>query len=370
MQISARQSDLRRALDLAVPATGSTGVLSHVFMSVESNQVRMTAGNEETSVSISLPCEVKRAGALALPAAPLRDYVSNLPSGSVTLRAEKDAHAFIEAVAGASARISAVSNIDYPLPAKVVYEGVSLPASDFLALVEAVSFAVAHDSARPQLCGVYVLIQEDRVTLGATDGHRLSRASFTLAGQGAEPRSAIVPVKALGMARKLFDPNGMIEVGFSSDGESRIGFRQAGAEMVSRLIDGMFPAIERVIPAQSTTTAIVDRLALQQVVQRVVVLASDRTHRVEMNFGGEEVHLGGERGDLGGARDRLPAEVHGAGVTVYVNGDYLLKILSRIPGDRVVIKLGDPLKPVHIMPERGGIPDAWKLDCVLMPLKP
>jgi len=84
---------------------------------------------------------------------------------------------------------------------------------------------------------------------GRTDGHRLALVTTKREGKatnGAEESRPILPKKTLGeLARLLTEGEG--DVRFER-GENHLFFDVGGRMLISRMIDGQFPAYERVIP--------------------------------------------------------------------------------------------------------------------------
>ena len=81
----------------------------------------------------------------------------------------------------------------------------------------------------------------------ATDGHRLARYELELPDGAADMPGVIVPRKTVGELRRLLDDaDGAIEMSLS---DTKIQFGFNGVELTSKLIDGNFPAYQRVIPA-------------------------------------------------------------------------------------------------------------------------
>ncbi len=90
----------------------------------------------------------------------------------------------------------------------------------------------------------------------ATDGHRLARYELELPDGAGDMPGVIVPRKTVGELRRLLDDaDGAIDISLS---DTKIQFSFNGVELTSKLIDGTFPAYQRVIPAGNDKSLALD----------------------------------------------------------------------------------------------------------------
>ena len=116
--------------------------------------------------------------------------------------------------------------------------------------IDQVAFAAASDDTRPVLAGVLMRLQGSRATFAAADGFRLAHARIDLPEPVAEPQELIVPARAdRSCSRIIGDSEGSVELTVTPGG-SQVLFHTDNIELVSRLIDGKYPDIERRDPEQ------------------------------------------------------------------------------------------------------------------------
>ena len=116
-------------------------------------------------------------------------------------------------------------------------------------MVAKTQFAITGEDTRYFLNGALFVLKPDEMSLVATDGHRLALVSVTRDGKGekdADENKAILPKKTLGeLGRLLGEGDG--DIGYER-GENHLFFQVGERMLISRMIDGQFPAYERVIP--------------------------------------------------------------------------------------------------------------------------
>ena len=117
----------------------------------------------------------------------------------------------------------------------------------------------------------------------------------------------IIPRKCVAELRKLLDEvDGTVQVSLS---ESKIRFGLGNAVLTSKLIDGTFPDYSRVIPTANDKLLKLDPRSLEEGVDRVSTIASERTRAVKMSLDRDRVTLSvtspGKRHRLRGSLGRL-----------------------------------------------------------------
>ena len=112
------------------------------------------------------------------------------------------------------------------------------------------------------LTGIRVQFQGDKVIMSSTDRFRLARSSFTWT-----PEDATISTTALvrgsllrDMARSL-DEHQNVTIDFDADNPSLLGFENAGRVSTSQLIDGEFPAVDRLYADEYPIHAVINKQA-------------------------------------------------------------------------------------------------------------
>src|SRR6266576_6194154 len=122
------------------------------------------------------------------------------------------------------------------------------------------------------------------MTLVRTDGHRLAlvnvdRPKTAAKGKEGEEVRAILPRKTLWELGKLLtEGDGDIQY---ERGENHLFFDVGGRMLISRMIDGQFPAFERVIPKGNDKKIEFERDRLTSAVRRVALLSNERSRAVK-----------------------------------------------------------------------------------------
>jgi DNA polymerase-3 subunit beta len=125
----------------------------------------------------------------------------------------------------------------------------TLPGASLRSMIRRTVFATAKEVGRFPFHGVLFRLHGRTLELVATDGRRLAKAVRALDRPVAREVKVIVGPKGLSVLDRVMPPEGG-EVSLAVQ-ERQVAFRVGNALVVSRLIDGSFPAYEDVIPKAS-----------------------------------------------------------------------------------------------------------------------
>jgi DNA polymerase-3 subunit beta len=264
-------------------------------------------------------------------------------------------------------KLNGLPSDDFPsLPGINFQEGWSITGKELQKLIHHTAFAVSTEESRPILNGVLWELRDGLMRMVATNGHRLARMAVPAGASTATSADFIVPPAALQQVQRLFKTDDELEV--ARDG-NHLGFRAAGTEVYTRLIEGSYPNYEQVIPKDNDRFAIVEKGALESAVRRMAVVASDQTHRIRLVFQKDRVHLNVLTPDLGEGEDELELSFEGADLEIGFNANYLLEVLRYMPTQEVKMTFKAPERATTIEPVTAEGEDSIDYLCLVMPLR-
>jgi DNA polymerase-3 subunit beta len=329
MKITAAAEKLTAALDLAAVMTKEAKLPAFAAARlVGGNGLAITTANADAELTLKVEAEAK--GEAALPAKRLCDLVRAFPDGAeITIIPARDNGAVVLSGSRSKFKLPTIPLSDMPdLLALGEETGrVDLAADTARELFRRPLFALGHEGTRYYLNGIFLCSTEAGLTSVATDGTRLGLISVAAATSLSRDRSLIVP--AVKTIAKLLDR----ATGAVTLRRSKPLFEITGQnfKFVSKLIDGSFPAYERLI-AVPTSTVIVDRMALIAAVARFQAVRDpqERMPRVSLTWGDTELRLTSRDGSA----DILDADTTGTG-KVTVQTILLNEQLCELRGTRV-----------------------------------
>ena len=215
--------------------------------------------------------------------------------------------------------------------------------------------------------GALFVLRPDVMTLVATDGHRLALVSVPRpgkAGKDAEEVKAILPKKTLGELSRLL-VEGDDDVRYER-GENHLFFDVGGRLLISRMIDGQFPAFERVIPKGNDKHIEFERDRLTNAVKRVALLSNERSRAVKFLIEKGKVDVTSSSPDVGEAKETLPVEYNGEAMQICFNAQYVLDFLAAVTSDVVSLDLKDEVSQAVMKPVGA---EGYDYTYVIMPMR-
>ena len=369
MELVVRKTDLLRELQLfqgIVERKNTIPILANVLLEATGDEVKFLATDLEVGLRSKCTASVSKGGSLTLPAKKLYEIVKALPETDV--RIEQDKSGVKVAADRFDSRMQTLPREDFPsLPEFTGTFGVTLPRDVVKQMVAKTQFAITGEDTRYFLNGALFALKPDSMSLVATDGHRLALITVPREGKGAkvgEEIKAILPKKTLGeLARLLGEGEGDIRY---ERGENHLFFDVGGRMLISRMIDGQFPAYERVIPKGNDKHIEFERDRLTNAVKRVALMSNERSRAVKFQIEKGKVDVTSSSPELGEAKETLSVEYPGAAMQICFNAQYVLDFLAAVSTDVVALDLKDEVSQAVMGPVGA---EGYEYTYVIMPMR-
>ncbi len=367
MKITLSQPELNRVAGLAgnvVPSKSTLPILSTLLITADKDGVSVSATDLDLSIYLQVEAEVDKPGSVAVPARRFSEIVRKLEAVDVSLEYKDGALAIN--CGRASFNIPTMPAEDYPkLPDSKEIESFAAPAGVLKGMIRSTRFAVSTDLARPSMNGIFMEIDVDKVSMVATDGHRLAYCKRSENLPVKESKGVIVPAKALDQLLRLLPDDGELELGI---GESQAFFRTDGVSLFTRLIEGPFPNYSQVVPKGNDKELSVATDSLLVATDRVSTLAASlTTKQIKMVIDADQMVLEVASAEIGRAREELTASYGGDAMSIGYNSSYLLDALKHMNCEEVRFKLDRPDNASIVEPADQA--DGEEYFSLLMPLK-
>ncbi len=367
MELTVSKADLARELGLSqgvVEKRTTIPILSNILLEASGDRLTLTATDLELGIRAECPARVKKEGAGTIPARKLLDYVRLLPDGDINIKILENHWASITA-GRSKTKIAGMSRESYPeLP--VMPEAITeIPSRQLASMISRTVFAISMEESRFTLNGALLLLKEDGMVMVATDGHRL--AFVEVEGENQRSFRALIPRKAMGEIVKLADeapPEAKIS--FSGD-DNHLFFQFGSRLLITRKLSGNFPDYERVLPADNTHIATLDKAEIKAAIERVAQFADERSKAIRVQFAEGEVRVFSSSVETGESEESVPTEYHGPELEIGFNATYLLDFLRAIPQDRVAFALKDQKSAGELQPSAEVLKDKYRY--VVMPMR-
>ncbi|NLI84410.1 MAG: DNA polymerase III subunit beta [Propionibacterium sp.] len=297
----------------SLPSRPSVPILAGLLIKADAKGVTMSSFDYETSAQVQVEAQVIDEGEALVSGKLLAEIARSLPNRPVDFTSDATR---VELVCG-SARftLQLLPVSEYPqLPEMPTAAGV-VDSDDFARAINQVVVAAGRDELLPVFTGVRLEIDNDVISLLATDRYRmaLKELTWTPASSSAEG-AALVPARVLSEAARSMSSGEQITVALSNAeaGEGLIGLEGSGSggvrQLTTRLLGGEFPKVRHLMDIHPTVTV---RCKTGEIIASVkrVSLVAERNSPLRMLIGDEQIALEAASGDQAQASEAVPAQV-------------------------------------------------------------
>jgi DNA polymerase-3 subunit beta len=371
MELVVRKTDLLRELQLfqgIVERKNTIPILANVLLEANGAEVKMLATDLEVGLRSRCTATVSKGGSLTLPAKKLYEIIKALPETDV--RIEEDKGGVKVAADRFDSRMQTLPREDFPtLPDAPDTVSATLPRESLRTMIEKTQFAITGEDTRYFLNGALFLLRGDSMALVSTDGHRLAYISVARENvKGSKPddeNRVILPRKTLLELGRLLAEGGEGDIRYER-GENHLFFSVGDRLLISRMIDGQFPAFERVIPKNNDKHVEFDRDRLTSAVKRVALLSNERSRAVKFQIDKGKVEIASSSPEFGEAKEVLMVDYAAAPVTICFNAQYVLDFLAVVETESVSLDFKDEMSQAVLKPLGA---QGYEYTYVIMPMR-
>ena len=280
----------------AVTSRSSLAVLSNILIKTDNGRLRLSATNLELGISAWIGAKVEEEGAITVPSRTFVDLVSNLPNEEVTLIVDERTQSLNVKCGTLNTDIKGISAEEFPpMPSPDLEDAITLNVENFKEQIQQVAFAASTDDARPNLTGVQMMFEGNKLEMAATDGYRISIAKTEMAQKVLQDFKALVPARALSeLSRIAVDNNDALMMAFPS-GRGQVIFHTRDAELVSQLIEGTFPNYAAIIPPSFKTRTVLSTAQLLKACKQTEIIAREGSYIARFDI---QPEAEGDRGSM------------------------------------------------------------------------
>lgn len=363
MKFNILQQDLWPALSAVARSCGVRSqlpVLGNILLQTENGRLKLAATNLEIGVVKTVKAEITEEGDVTVPAKTLVEVVANLTKEKLEFAATSDQLTI--STPTFSSLLNGISAVEFPAIPLSGQEEVVIDHQILERSLPQVTFAAAVDEGRPILTGILTEIKDKKMQLVATDGYRLAYKSAAIEKDTAF--KALVPRRTLEEVMRLIAEEEVdgIQISTSSD-QNQMIFSFGNTQVSSRLIEGQFPAWEKIIPSERVARVVVDRAELLKAVKLASVFARNEANVVKLQNLPTQLVLTSEAKELGNQKKEIEASSEGEEVNIAFNAKFLIDALSAFNNSQVILELSGSLSAAVLKPmgEEG-------LEYIIMPI--
>lgn len=350
-----------RTIERISPRSLTFPVLNNALLSAKKNFLNLSVTDLEIGIKWWALAKIEEEGEIAVPLSLLSNFFSLLPNRQIMLQ-KKDNVLSVECE-NYKTQIKGISSEDFPIiPAVPKESSIGIEINSFCRGLEQITDIASLSQTRPEISGVFFSLQKDLIKMVATDSFRLGEKTLFLEKPIALPEvlggevSFIIPQKTAKEIINIFgQKEGGLNICFSPN---QILFESQMAEtphpevqIVSRLIDGEYPAYQEIIPKKYETQAVLNRNEfLNQL--KISSLFGGKINEIKLKVDTKKsgVEFFSQNPDIGEHRSFLKGRVKGDALEISFNHRFLISGLSIIKSQEVSFEMSKEEGPAVLRP--------------------
>jgi len=362
MKITVNQKNLKKALNLVekvVSRNSSLPILNNILLKTENGRLKVSATNLEIGVNCIIGAKIEEVGQVAVPARIISDFIGNIMDDKVSLITKNNilsinSERYKTQILGFDAK-------DFPIIPKIKSKPLAVIPTKLLrnSLITVLD-SVAVSETRPELAGVFMDFNNDKIVFAATDSFRLTERSVDF--KNIQKQSFIIPRNTV---VELIRVTGELEGDLSFNAsDNQVSFSNDDFEMVSRVIDGNYPDYKKIIPEKFISRVLVNKNELDKTI-RIAGLFSTNISDIKIHCSEDKIAVLAKNSDKGEIETVIDASLKNQPFDVSLNFHYLLDGLKILDTEKVIMEFTGQGSPLVIRPND----DKKDVVYLIMPLR-
>ena len=331
--------DLIQTVSKAVAVRTTKQILTGILLNLSEEQLTATAYDLELGIQDTVykseenGLTVEQPGNIVLPARYFSEVIRKLPDQEVLIQVNNNYMTEIRS-GQAQFHLHGIDAAEYPkLPVFHESRSIEMPSDLIKEMIRSTAFAASTSEVRPILTGLYFTLNQESLTLTATDGLRLATKTAPVEKTPEQLFSAILPAKSLVELSKLLPDDARPVVMQFTDSHSL--FAIDSTLFYTRLIEGSYPDTSRIVPTTHKTEVEIPAELLSGALDRAALIAREReNHMVRLEIQGDELTVSSSSPEIGNVSEKAYANGKtGDDLLIAFNAKYVLEALRACSGD-------------------------------------
>lgn len=352
MKLVCKKANLQNGVQIvsrAVPNKTTMSILECILIDASHNMITLTANDMDLGIETIIQGEIKEEGLIAIDAKIFLEIVRKLPDSDVKIETDSSYKVTITCEK-AKFNIMGKSGEDFSyLPIVEKENSVVLSQFTLKELVRQTIFSISDNDNNKLMTGELFEINGDELKVVSSDGHRISIRKVQLR-DNYEHKKVVVPGKTLNEVSKILpgEAEGVLNIYFTA---RHIVFAFNDTTVVSRLIEGEYFNIDRMLSGDYETKVRINKKELLNCIDRATLLTREGDRKpvvIDIMDGTMELKIDSA---LGSMNEDIDIEKQGKDLMIGFNPKFLIDALRVIDDEKVDLYMVNPKAPCFIKNE-------------------
>lgn len=348
----------------AIGFRASSFILGGVMLDAQED-LTVYSTDLETSIKREVKTKILDKGKTVVPSRILINILKSLKESKIELGLDRETNKVKITCEKAFFNLNTMSVEEYPNFPEIKKENpLKIELKKFKHLLSKVQKAASLDESRGVLTGVLIEIDQDTMSMAATDSYRLALIKEKT-GSGAHNIKVVIPLKVLDSIIKSEYEKGDISIYLE---ENQISFyleeeKRGRNIIVSRLLSGKFPEYKQLIPKSLKHNIVIEKEKMLDVVKRISSIAQDNIP-VKLTFDKGKATVSMNIREVGSSSEDFDISYGEEKIEIAFNPEFLIDGINIMDDKSIILSIEEPLKPILIQSEKNK-----ELIYLLMPIR-
>ena len=353
MKIICSKSNLLKGVNIvakAVPSKTTMAILECILIDATTGSIKLTANDMELGIETRIEGDVLEKGLIALDAKIFSEIVRKLPDNDVIIETDSNLQTTITCEK-AKFHICGKSGEDFSyLPYVERNDSIEVSQFTLKEVIRQTIFSIADNENNKLMTGELFEVNNNKLTVVSLDGHRISIRNVELEGEN-DPVKVVVPGKTLSDVSKILsgELNDMVNIYFT---DKHILFEMEKTKVVSRLLEGEYYRINRMLSPDYETKIVLNKKELFSCIDRATLLIKESDKRpIILTIGESQMELQVST-SIGSMKEEMEIVRTGKDIMIGFNPKFLMDALRVIDDEEITIYMVNPKAPCFIKDEK------------------
>lgn len=327
-----------QTLGRVIGTKNSMPILGNFLLQVNDNKLTITASDSEITLYTTVELNESEGNMdFTINAKLLQDAIKQIDEQPIEIWVNPETLEVSVKYQNGQFHLAAQSAAEYPYWKELDGDiaTIDMKAQQLYTSMGRVLYAVSEEQLRPVMGGIFFDYKEDGLVLVATDGRKMS-CNRIINLTTTTPTSFILHKRPAHLLHTILQ---------KEEGEVNIQFNKRNAKiesenykMTCRLIEGVFPAYNSVIPQDNPYKVVVNRQSFISALRRVQIFAD----AVKLNIDKGRITLSSRDLDYSqSGEESILSDYNGTPISIGFKGSMLLDLISNIDSEEIELHLAD-----------------------------
>ena len=330
----------------AVPGKSTMAILSCIVLQVKNNTINLIANDLQLGIQTTIEGNIIEEGEIAVEAKMFSDIIRSFSDDEVIINLDEN-YVLNLKCGKAFFDIVAKSTEEFPLlPTIIKDKKIEISQFSLKDIIRQTVFSISDNENTKVMTGELFEIHGSTLKVVSLDGHRISIRKITL-NQDYDDVSVIIPGKTLIEISKLLN-GGVDDIFNIYFTDKHVLFDFEDTIVVSRLIEGEFYKIDKMLSTDYETKITVNKKVILDSINRTTLLIRDANKKpviidIKDNYMGININS-----SYGSMHEEMDIEKEGKDILIGFNPRFIMDALRAIDEEEITMYMINPKAPCFI----------------------